>query len=146
MPGDTVLVDEPGWAVEFARLTQLGMRLLPVPRGADGPDLAVMRQRLESTHGAAKPRLYVTVSVLHNPTGASLPLAAAHQLLQLAEAHDLTIVEDDTYAWLAPAARAAAGRTRRVAAHGLHLGLLEDPDAELARRLPRRRTGAGRAR
>ena len=41
--------------------------------------------------------------MLHNPTGASLSLAAAHQVLQLAEAHDLIVVEDDTYAWLAPA-------------------------------------------
>ena len=48
------------------------------------------------------PRLYVTVSVLHNPTGVSLSPAAAHQVLRLAEAHDLTIVEDDTYAFLAP--------------------------------------------
>ena len=98
-PGDAVLVDEPGWAVEFARLTRQGMRLLPVPRGPDGPDLAVMAQLL----AAHRPRLYVTVSVLHNPTGHSLSLAAAHQILKLAEAHDLTIVEDDTYAWLAPA-------------------------------------------
>lgn len=98
-PGDAVLVDEPGWAVEFARLTRMGMRLLPVPRGADGPDLAVMAQLL-AEH---RPRLYVTVSVLHNPTGQSLSLAAAHQILKLAEQHDLTIVEDDTYAWLAPA-------------------------------------------
>ena len=96
-PGDAVLVDEPGWAVEFARLTRMGMRLLPVPRGADGPDLAVMAQLL-AEH---RPRLYVTVSVLHNPTGQTLSLAAAHQILKLAEAHDLTIVEDDTYAWLA---------------------------------------------
>jgi len=98
-PGDAVLVDEPGWAVEFARLTRLGMRLLPVPRGPDGPDLAVMAELL-ARH---RPRLYVTVSVLHNPTGQSLSLAAAHQILRLAEQHDLTIVEDDTYAWLAPA-------------------------------------------
>ncbi len=100
-PGDAVLVDEPGWAVEYARLTHLGMRLLPVPRGntADGgPDLAVMEALLQ----AHKPRLYVTVSVLHNPTGHSLTPATAHRVLQLAEAHDLTIVEDDTYAWLAP--------------------------------------------
>ncbi|HZV92769.1 MAG TPA: aminotransferase class I/II-fold pyridoxal phosphate-dependent enzyme, partial [Caldimonas sp.] len=34
--GDTVLVDEPGWSVEYARLAALGMRVLPVPRGADG--------------------------------------------------------------------------------------------------------------
>jgi DNA-binding transcriptional MocR family regulator len=51
---------------------------------------------------AHRPRLYVTVSVLHNPTGVSISPAAAHQVLRLAEAHDLTIVEDDTYAWLAP--------------------------------------------
>jgi DNA-binding transcriptional MocR family regulator len=96
-PGDAVLVDEPGWAVEYARLARAGMRLLPVPRGADGPDLAVMAQLLQ----AHKPRLYVTVSVLHNPTGHSLTPAQAHQVLRLAEAHDLLIVEDDTYAWLA---------------------------------------------
>ena len=96
--GDAVLVDEPGWAVEYARLTRLGLRLLPVPRGADGPDLAVMRALLL----AHRPRLYVTVSVLHNPTGASLAPAAAHQVLKLAEEFDLTIIEDDTYSWLAP--------------------------------------------
>ena len=37
-PGDSVLVDEPGWVVEHARLTRLGMRLLPVPRGPLGPE------------------------------------------------------------------------------------------------------------
>lgn len=97
-PGDAVLVDEPGWAVEFARLQRAGMRLLPVPRGPEGPDLAVM-EALIREH---RPRLYVTVSVLHNPTGACLQPAAAHQVLRLAEAHDVVIVEDDTYAWLAP--------------------------------------------
>ncbi len=97
-PGDAVLVDEPGWAVEFARLARAGMRLLPVPRGPDGPDLA----RLEALLREHRPRLYVTVSVLHNPTGCSLAPAAAHQVLRLAEAYDLTLVEDDTYAWLAP--------------------------------------------
>ncbi len=98
-PGDAVLVDEPGWSVEFARLTQLGMRLLPVARGVDGPDLAAMAA-LARAH---RPRLYVTCSVLHNPTGVSLSLANAHQVLRLAEQHDFNIVEDDTYAHLAPA-------------------------------------------
>jgi len=97
--GDAVLVDEPGWAVEYARLAALGMRVLPVPRGEDGPDLDVMQQLID----AHAPRLYVTVSVLHNPTGASLSLHRAHQLLRLTEQHDLHVVEDDTYAHLAPA-------------------------------------------
>ncbi|MFY7857566.1 MAG: PLP-dependent aminotransferase family protein [Rubrivivax sp.] len=97
-PGDAVLVDEPGWAVEYARLSRAGMRLLPVPRGPEGPDLAVMKRLLE-TH---RPRLYLTVSVLHNPTGSSLSAAAAHQVLRLAEQYDLLLLEDDSYAWLAP--------------------------------------------
>ena len=101
--GDGVLVDEPGWAVEYARLAALGMQVLPVPRGEDGPDLAAMQRLIEAQKPAQRPRLYVTVSVLHNPTGASLSLQAAHRVLQLAQVHDLHIVEDDTYAHLAPA-------------------------------------------
>jgi DNA-binding transcriptional MocR family regulator len=101
--GDSVLVDEPGWSVEYARLAALGMRVLPVPRGEDGPDLAAMQRLIEAQEPGRRPRLYVTVSVLNNPTGASLSLQAAHRVLQLAQAHDLHIVEDDTYAHLAPA-------------------------------------------
>ena len=101
--GDSVLVDEPGWSVEYARLAALGMRVLPVPRLENGPDLDVMRRLIEAQPPHQKPRLYVTVSVLHNPTGGSLSLGCAHRLLKLAQAHDLHIVEDDTYAHLAPA-------------------------------------------
>ena len=101
--GDSVLVDEPGWSVEYARLAALGMRVLPVPRGQDGPDLAAMQRLIEAQPPAQRPRLYITVSVLNNPTGASLSLQSAHRVLQLAQAHDLHIVEDDTYAHLAPA-------------------------------------------
>jgi DNA-binding transcriptional MocR family regulator len=101
--GDSVLVDEPGWSVEYARLHAMGLRVLPVPRGEDGPDLDVMQRLIEAQPPAEKPRLYITVSVMHNPTGASLSLGHAHRLLRLAQAHDLHIVEDDTYAHFAPA-------------------------------------------
>lgn len=97
-PGDAVLVDEPGWPVEYARLVNAGLRLLPVPRTAAGPDLAVLAQ-LVREH---RPRLYVTVSVLHNPTGHSLSLAQAHEMLRLTEEAGTLIVEDDTYAAFAP--------------------------------------------
>ncbi len=95
--GDYVMVEEPGWAVEFARLEALGMRILPVPRRADGPDLDVMARYCQ----AHSPKLFVSVSVLHNPTGFCLSPSAAHQTLQLAQQHDFHIVEDDTYCHLA---------------------------------------------
>jgi DNA-binding transcriptional MocR family regulator len=136
-PGDPVLVDEPGWAIEYARLTRAGMHLLPVPRGERGPDLAVMQRLIE----AHRPKLYVTVSVLHNPTGYSLSLQAAHQVLQLAHAHGLTIVEDDTYAYLAephlPRLSALDGLRRciyvsgfsKILAPGWRVGYMAAPQA-----------------
>jgi DNA-binding transcriptional MocR family regulator len=96
--GDCVMVEEPGWAIEFARLAALGMRILPVPRRADGPDLEVMARYCE-LHA---PKLFVSVSVLHNPTGLCLSPGIAHRVLQLAQAHNFYIVEDDTYSHLAP--------------------------------------------
>ena len=95
--GDYVMVEEPGWAVEFARLAALGMRILPVPRRADGPDLEVM-ERYARAHA---PKLYVSVSVLQNPTGYSLTPASAHRILQLANQFDFCVVEDDTYSHFA---------------------------------------------
>ena len=97
-PGDAVLVDDPGWAIMFARLTQAGIRLLPVPRGPNGPNLDTLAA-LAAQH---QPRAYLTVSVLHNPTGHSLDLAGAHKLLRLADEHDFSIIEDDSYGFLAP--------------------------------------------
>ncbi|MCA3238223.1 MAG: PLP-dependent aminotransferase family protein [Curvibacter sp.] len=141
-PGDPVMVEEPGWAVEFARLSALGMRILPVPRGPDGPDLVVMARYCEAHH----PRLFVSVSVLHNPTGYSLTPGSAHRVLQLAAAHDFHIVEDDTYSHLAPqqAVRLSAldelQRTiyvsgfSKILAPGWRVGYLAAPE-DLATRL-----------
>jgi DNA-binding transcriptional MocR family regulator len=96
--GDYVMVEEPGWAIEFARLDALGMRILPVPRRADGPDLEVMARYCE-LHA---PKLFVSVSVFHNPTGFCLTPGSAHRVLQLANEHNFFIVEDDTYSHIAP--------------------------------------------
>jgi DNA-binding transcriptional MocR family regulator len=97
-PGDPVMVEEPGWAVEFARLAALGMRILPVPRNADGPALEVMARYCE----LHQPKLFVSVSVFHNPTGYCLSPGSAHRVLQLANRHNFHIVEDDTYSHIAP--------------------------------------------
>jgi len=96
--GDCVMVEEPGWAVEFARLAAMGMRILPVPRRADGPDLDVMAQYCQ-IHSL---KLFVSVSVFHNPTGYCITPGIAHRVLQLAQQHHFHVVEDDTYSHLAP--------------------------------------------
>ena len=96
-PGDAVLVESPGWAMQFAQMAHYGLKLLPVPRRDDGPDLAALEQ-LARAHS---PRLFVCVSVLHNPTGLSLSAASAHRVLQLAQRHGFVVVEDDVNSALA---------------------------------------------
>jgi len=105
-PGDTVLVDDPGYYVLFGRLAAMGIRPVGVPRTPDGLDVA----RLEALTTEHKPKLFMTNSVLQNPTGTSLSAANAFRVLRLAEAHDFYIVEDDILADLHP------GRAHRVAA------------------------------
>ena len=104
-PGDAVLVDDPGYYVLFGRLAAMGMRPIGVPRGGDGLDV----ERLEALAKEHKPKLFMTNSVLHNPTGTSLGAADAFRVLRLAEAHDFHIVEDDILADLHP------GRAHRIA-------------------------------
>jgi DNA-binding transcriptional MocR family regulator len=61
-----------------------------------------------------QPKLFVSVSVLHNPTGFCLSPGSAHRVLQLASQHNFHIVEDDTARCLAP-----DYATRRCALDGL---------------------------
>lgn len=105
-PGDAVLVDEPGYYVLFGRLVAMGVRLVGVPRNADGVDVT----RLEELVQAHQPKLYMTNSVLQNPTGTSLTAATAFRILRLAEAYDFHICEDDVFGDLHP------GRAHRIAA------------------------------
>ncbi len=93
-PGDAVLVDDPCYFNFLALLRAHRVRVVGVPRGADGPDLGAFEDALR----LHRPRLYLTQSVLHNPTGGSLSAPLAHRLLRLAEQARLTIVEDDIYA------------------------------------------------
>jgi DNA-binding transcriptional MocR family regulator len=105
-PGDVVLVDDPCYFNFHALLRAHRAKIVSVPMTPDGPDLAAFAEALE-TH---RPRLYVTNSGIHNPTGATLSLPTAHRLLNLAESYDLTIIEDDIFADLEdePAPRLAA--------------------------------------
>ncbi len=96
-PGDTVLVDDPGYFNFHALLRAHQVEVIGVPYTAEGPDLAAFETAL-----GASPRLYITNSALHNPTGATLSPQVAHRLLSLAATRDLTIVEDDTFADLEP--------------------------------------------
>lgn len=97
-PGDAVLVDDPCYFNFQALLRAHQVRIVGVPYTQSGPDTALFAAAL-AEH---RPRLYITNSALHNPTGATMSPQTAHRLLKAAAAHDVTIVEDDIFAGFEP--------------------------------------------
>ena len=112
-PGETVLVDDPCYFNFLALLLSHRARVVSVPFGAEGVDLAAFERIL----AAERPRVYFTTAGPQNPTGAILSAATAHRVLTLAERHDVIVIEDDCFADFEaePSPRlAAADGLRRV--------------------------------
>jgi DNA-binding transcriptional MocR family regulator len=92
-PGDTVAVEEPCYFGLTAQLQAYGIRMIPIPRRHNGPDLEV----LEDACLHFRPRLFFTQTLMQNPTGTSTEVGVAARLVQLAERHNLLLVEDDVH-------------------------------------------------
>lgn len=97
-PGSTVLVDDPCYFNFRALLRAHRANVIGVPYTASGPDV----ERFEAILAAERPRLYITNSALHNPTGATLSPQTAHRVLNAAAVHDMIIVEDEIFADFEP--------------------------------------------
>lgn len=93
-PGDTVLVDDPCYFNFLALLKAHRVKVVGVPYTPNGPDVEAFGAALQ----AHAPRLYITNSGIHNPTGAVLSPVTAHRVLKLADSSNLVIVEDDIFA------------------------------------------------
>ncbi len=92
-PGDTVLVDDPGYYPLFAKLKLCGVSVIGVPRRAIGPD----PEALDDAAHRSGARMFFTQSLVQNPTGCSINLPTAHAILQVAERHDMVVVDDDPF-------------------------------------------------
>lgn len=98
-PGDCVLIDDPCYFNFRALLQAHQVKVIGIPYTASGPDPSAFEAALA---GEQKPRLYITNSAIHNPTGATMSPANAFRIVSAAAAHDLTIVEDDIFADFEP--------------------------------------------
>jgi DNA-binding transcriptional MocR family regulator len=102
-PGDVVLVDDPGYPNLLFSLRFLGARLIGVPRTPTGYDLTAL-EALVIEH---QPKVFFTQPRLQSPTGSVACLAHLHRVVQLAEKHQFTVVENGIYADLDPEPRAS---------------------------------------
>ncbi|MEL6158115.1 MAG: PLP-dependent aminotransferase family protein [Cyanobacteria bacterium J06554_11] len=92
-PGDWVVVEAPTYHGFLSILQQRNAQVIGIPMAADGMNLELLAQYLESH----RPRLIYTISTLHNPTGITTTTAHRKQLLALAQQYDTLVVEDNAY-------------------------------------------------
>ncbi len=140
--GDVVLMEEPVYPGALERAVLGGRRVIGIPNhgGTLRPEV------LEAACAAHKPRLIYLVPTYSNPTGVSLSRESRDTIVRVAAAHDVIVIEDDTYGFLgyehsSPPALQSMDRDERVVyitsfskmlAPGLRLGAVVAPSAMLA--------------
>lgn len=133
-PGDVIAADALTYPGFKLLAKTLHLEVVPIPVTAQGPDL----DALASLCRRRPVRAVYTMPTLHNPLGWVLPTDQRERLVAIARAHDLTIIEDAAYAFLAqdpppPIIELAPERTLYVSgfskniATGLRVGYVAAP-------------------
>ena len=133
-PGDVIAVDALTYSGFKVLAETLHLEIVAIPVTPTGPDL----EYLHSLCRKRPVRAVYSMPTLHNPLGWVMGLALREQLVAIARQHNLMIIEDAAYAFLAedappPLATLAPERTVYVAglsksvATGLRVGFVAAP-------------------
>lgn len=76
---------------------RLGVTIVPLPMDAHG----VRPDRLREAHAGARLSALYLQPVLHNPLGLTMPTSRREEIARFVREHDLTVIEDGIYAFLA---------------------------------------------
>lgn len=134
-PGQTVLSEELTYPGFSAAAEALGLVVQGVPLDEHGPDPDVLGRLARKTRAKV---LYLVPS-LHNPTTLTLPRSRRRALVEVAEKHDLKVIEDDilrplaskpppTLASLAPERVLHIASLSKAIAGGLRVAYLAAPE------------------
>jgi len=135
-PGDVVAVDALTYSGFKVLAETLHLELVAIPVTANGPDL----DHLHSLCRQRPVRAVYSMPTLHNPLGWVMSLEQRERLVAIARQHNLMIIEDGAYAFLAeeappPLATLAPERTvyigglSKSVATGLRVGFIAAPMA-----------------
>ena len=92
-PGDVVFTESPSYDRAINLFRRNGANVIGVPLQADGPDM----DALEALLAQYKPKLFYVIPDFQNPSGATCSTAKRKRLVELAEQHDILLLEDAPY-------------------------------------------------
>lgn len=97
-PGDVALVELPSYIGGTVALHNAQAELVGVRQDEGGIVIADLREKIERTRAAGRRvKCIYTIPNFQNPSGVTLALERRNHLVEIADEHDLLIIEDDAY-------------------------------------------------
>lgn len=93
-PGDVIITEDPTFLGALIAFNPSQPRYAAVPMDADGMRMDALEAALLANPNA---RMIYTVPDFQNPTGVTLSLKRRHRLVELANIHDVIVLEDTPY-------------------------------------------------
>jgi DNA-binding transcriptional MocR family regulator len=139
-PGDLILTEE----VTYAGIKALASLLHLQLRGLALDEHGIRPDRFEAACRSGAARALFCMTNLQNPTGCTMPLARRQQIAAIAQAYDVSLIEDDVngflsadplppLAQLAPAHTYYVTGTSKSLAPGLRIGYVVPPPQKIER-------------
>jgi 2-aminoadipate transaminase len=94
--GDTVFTESPSYDRALTLFRRQGLNIVGVPLEADGPNIEALEELLKQH----RPKLFYIIPDFQNPSGATCSGAKRRRLVELAEKHGFTLLEDAPYRML----------------------------------------------
>ena len=100
-PGDVVVAEGPTYVGALSAFTQYQPSVVHVPMDADGMLPEALAETLDRLVAEGRPaKMIYTIPNHQNPAGVSLPLERRTRILEIAEHHDVMVIEDNPYGLL----------------------------------------------
>jgi (S)-3,5-dihydroxyphenylglycine transaminase len=99
---DVLMVIDPTYTGITGIASVLGVEMYPVSSNGDGIDIDAVTMGLQQIRAQGKrPRALYIIPDFNNPLGTSMPLTERFRLLELAQEHELLLLEDNAYGMFA---------------------------------------------
>ncbi len=89
-PGDTIIVEEPGYSMAHPLFAYCGAKVIGVPMTETGVSIELLEEKIKES----KPVFVYTMPNFHNPTGITTTQEHREKLIALCESYSVPIVED----------------------------------------------------
>lgn len=100
-PGDVILAEAPSYVGALGTFRQYQAQIVHIAMDDEGLIPESVRQAISAVHASGrKIKFLYTIPNFHNPAGVTLSLTRRHEIIEIARANNILIIEDNPYGLL----------------------------------------------